>query len=60
MYSGHVSRSLDCTDEGGRALIDQGLEVDIVNGGESLVEEIAGERHDGDEVAVEEDCVQDS
>lgn len=60
MYRGHVGRSFDRTDEGGRALVDQGLEVDIVDSGECLVEEIAGERHDRDEVAVEEDCVQDS
>ena len=60
MYRRQVSRSLDCANEGNRALVNQSLEVYIVDSWECLVEQIAGEGHDGDEVAVEEDCVQDS
>ena len=44
-------------DESGGALVDEGLEVDVVDGRERGVEEVAGERPDGDEVSVEEDSV---
>jgi hypothetical protein len=52
-------RALDGADEGGGALVDQRLEVDIVDGGEREVEQVARERRDGGEVAVEEDGVED-
>lgn len=45
--------------ERGGALVYEGFEVDIVNGGEGLVEKFAGEGYDGDEVAVEKDGVED-
>lgn len=38
-------------------LLDERLEVDIVNGGEGEVEQVAGQRRYGGEVAVEEDGV---
>jgi len=40
-------------------LVDEGLEVDIVDGGQGQVEQVARERGYGGEVAVEEDGVQD-
>ena len=41
-----------------RLLLDERLEVDIVNGGEGEVEQVAGEGRDGGEVAMEEDSMQ--
>lgn len=40
-------------------LLDEGFEVDIVNGRQGEVEQVAGEGRDGGEVAVEEDGVED-
>jgi hypothetical protein len=39
------------------SLLDKRLEVDIVNGGQGQVEQIAREGRYGGEVSVEEDCV---
>lgn len=40
-------------------LVDQGLEVDIVNGRQGQVQQVSGEGRYGGKVAVEEDGVQD-
>lgn len=39
-------------------LLDERLEIDIVNGGKGEIEQVAGQRRYGGEVAVEEDGVQ--
>jgi len=43
-----------CADQRYRPLLNERLEVDIVNGGEGEVEEVAGQRRYGGEVTVEE------
>jgi hypothetical protein len=49
LYSAHQRR---------RALVNERFEVDVVDGGQGLVEEVAGDWHDGDEVSMEEDGVE--
>jgi hypothetical protein len=44
--------------QGYRPLVDQRFQVHIVDGGEGEVEQVAGERRDGGEVAMEENGVQ--
>lgn len=44
-------------DEGGNAGVDEGFEVDVVDGGEGEVEDVESGRADGGEVTVEEDEV---
>jgi hypothetical protein len=51
--------AVDCAHQCHGPLLDERLEVDIVNGGEGQVEQVAGEGRYRGEVAVEEDCVQD-
>lgn len=46
-------------DQGERLLLNERLEVDVVDGRQGEVEQVAGQRRDGGEVAVEEDGVQD-
>ena len=50
--------AVDGADEGQGALVDQGLEIDVVDGGQGQVEQVAREGRYGGEVAVEEDGVQ--
>jgi hypothetical protein len=50
--------AIDGADEGQGALVDQGLEIDVVDGGQGEVEQVAGEGGYRGEVAVEEDGVQ--
>lgn len=45
--------------QGHRSLVDQRFQVHIIDGREGEVEQVAGERRDGGEVAMEEDGVQD-
>jgi hypothetical protein len=51
--------ALDGAHQGNGPLVDQGLEVDVVDGRQGEVEQIPGEGGDGGEVSVEEDGVQD-
>jgi hypothetical protein len=46
--------------ERAHAGVDQGLEVDVVDGGEGDVEDVDGGGADGGEEAVEEDEVEDA
>jgi hypothetical protein len=51
------SRILNRANKRRGPLVYQSFEIDIVDGGEGLVKKFAGERNDGDKVAVEKDCV---
>jgi hypothetical protein len=51
--------AIDGTYQGYSALLDQRLKVDVVNGGEGEVEQVAGQRRYRGEVSVEEYDVQD-
>ena len=42
------------TDERGNAGVDEGLEIDVIDGGKGEVEDVEGNRADGGEVSVEE------
>lgn len=51
--------AFDGADQRNGPLVNQGFEVDVVDGGECEVEQVAGEGRYRGEVAVEEDCVED-
>jgi hypothetical protein len=50
--------AIDGAHQGYGPLLDQRFEVDIVNGGEGEIEQVAGQGRYGGEVSVEEDGVQ--
>lgn len=52
-------RAFDSANQGNRSLVNQGLQIHVVDGGQRKIEEVASERRYRDKVAVEEDCVED-
>jgi hypothetical protein len=56
---GASGRILYSTNKSSCALLYERFQVHVVDGGERLVEKIAGEWNDGYEIPVEEDCMKD-